>query len=327
MNAPLRVAVTGAAGNISYSLLWMLVNGDCFGPNQPIILHLLEITPAMEKLSGVVMELEDSAPRLLHGIVASDDPRRAFDGVNAAFLVGSRPRTAEMDRSDLIRANGPIFVGQGKALNDVAARDVRVIVVGNPCNTNCLIAQKSARDIPAQQFSAMTRLDHNRALGQLAARAGVPVEKVRDVAVWGNHSDKMYADVTRATIDGAPVSSKFEADWLRGGFLNTVATRGKAIIKARGASSAASAAGASVDHMRDWFLGSDGRVVSMAIPSEGWYGVPKGLIYSFPVTTTAGGKHEVITDWKVDDFGRAKIKENVEELEAEQAAVADLLGA
>lgn len=326
MNAPIRVAVTGAAGNIGYSLLWMLANGDCFGPDQPIILQLLEITPGMERLGGVAMELEDSAHPLVHGVVTTDDPRKAFDGANAVFLVGSRPRSADMNRSDLIRANGPIFTGQGKALNDVAASDVRIIVVGNPCNTNCLIAQRSAPEIPAERFSAMTRLDHNRAAGQLAVKAGVPVAKVHDVAIWGNHSDRMYPDVTRATIDGQAVTERLDRDWLRGDFLATVATRGKAVIKARGASSAASAAQASVDHMRDWFLGSNGRIVSMAVPSKHQYGVPEGLIYSFPVTTTKGGHHQVVEGWELDDFGRQKIRENVDELASEMAAVADLLG-
>lgn len=325
MNAPIRVAVTGAAGNIAYSLLWMLANGDCFGPNQPIILQLLEITPAMTKLAGVIMELEDSAPNLVHGVIGSDDPKKAFDGVNAVFLVGSRPRTADMNRSDLIRANGPIFVGQGQALNAVAANDVRIIVVGNPCNTNALIAQRSAKDIPAERFTAMTRLDQNRALGQLAAKANMPVSQVRDVAVWGNHSDKMYPDVSRATIGGKPVVGAFDQAWLRGDFLTTVATRGKAVITARGASSAASAAGAAVDHMRDWFQGSNGRIVSMGIPSKGQYGVPEGLIYSFPVTTK-GGQYKVVEGWELDEFGKTKIAENVAELESEKTAVADLIG-
>jgi malate dehydrogenase len=325
MTAPLRVAVTGAAGNIAYSLLWMLANGDCFG-ERPIILQLLEITPAMQKLQGVVMELEDSACPLVHGIVATDDPKKAFDGADAVFLVGSRPRTAEMNRSDLIRANGPIFVGQGRALNEVAGRDVRVIVVGNPCNTNCLIAQRSAPDVPPQRFSAMTRLDQNRALGQIAKKLDIPVAKVRDVAVWGNHSDRMYADVSRATANGASVASKIDAAWLRSEFLATVATRGKAIITARGASSAASAAGAAVDHMHDWFRGTNDGIVSMAIPSDGAYGVPAGLLFSFPCRTFAGGNHEVVGDWPIDDFARQKIKENVDELQAEKSAVADLLG-
>jgi len=323
MNAPIRVTVTGAAGNIAYSLLWMLAKGDAFGPDQPVILQLLEITPAMKKLEGVVMELEDSAPSLVHGITATDDANKAFEGANAAFLVGGRPRTADMNRSDLIKANGPIFVGQGQAIEKSAAKDVRVLVVGNPCNTNALIAQRSARGVPAERFTAMTRLDQNRAVGQIAKKAGVPFANVDGVAVWGNHSDKMYADTTRVTVGGKPVS--IERDWLRGELLTTVATRGKAIINARGSSSAASAASSAVDHMRDWMLGTNGRIVSMAVPSRGWYGVPEGLIYSFPCKTTKGGNFEVVEGWDLDEFGKKKLQENNDELLSEKAAVADLV--
>lgn len=324
MNAPIRVAVTGAAGNIGYSLLWRIASGDCFGPDQPVILQLLEIPPAMSKLEGVVMELMDSAFPLVQGIVATDDANKAFDGVNQVFLVGSRPRSAGMLRSDLVAANGPIFVGQGKAIGANAASDVRVVVVGNPCNTNCLIAMRNAPEIPAEQFSAMTRLDHNRALGQLSLKSGVPVSEIDGVAIWGNHSPQMYPDVSRATIAGEAVTAKYGADWLRGDFLTTVATRGKAVIQARGASSAASAASAAVDHMRDWFHGTGDKVVSMAIPSQGWYGVPEGLIFSFPCRV-ADGKVSVIEDWEIDDFGRAKIEQNVSDLLGEREAVADLL--
>ena len=325
MTAPLRVAVTGAAGNIAYSLIWMLANGDCFG-DRPIILQLLEITPALTKLQGVIMELDDSANPRVHGVIGTDDPRVAFEGADVAFLVGSRPRTADMNRSDLIRANGPIFVGQGQALDAVASRDVKVCVVGNPCNTNALIAQRSAKGLDPACFTAMTRLDHNRALGQLARKVGVPVTEVQDVGVWGNHSDKMYPDTTRATIGCDPASSKIDAAWLRGEFMTTVATRGKAVINARGASSAASAAQAAVDHVRDWMYGSQGRIVSMAISSRGQYGVPAGLIYSYPCITHAGGQVDVVEGWPVDDLCRAKIDENVAELESERVAVADLLG-
>jgi malate dehydrogenase len=326
MKEPLRVAVTGAAGNIAYSLLWMLANGDCFGKDQPIELHLLEITPALDKLRGVVMELEDSAPPLVRKVVATDSAEVAFEGIHAAFLVGSRPRTKDMNRADLIRANGPIFVGQGQALDRVARRDVKVIVVGNPCNTNALIAMHAAKGLDRSCFSAMTRLDHNRALGQLASKGGAVVADVRDVAVFGNHSDTMYPDVSRAFIGDAPVASKFDREWLQGAFLKTVAGRGKQIIEARGASSAASAAQAAVDHMHDWFLGSNGRVVSMAIPSKGWYGVPDGLMFSFPVVCHGGGKIEVLTDFDLDAFGKQKVADNVAELESEKSAVADLLG-
>jgi len=326
MKPPIRVAVTGAAGNISYSLLWRIASGNCFGADQPVILQLLEITPAMERLAGVVMELKDSAFPLVHDIIASDDPKVAFDGANAVFLVGSRPRTKDMDRADLVAANGPIFVGQGQALNAVAASDVRVIVVGNPCNTNALIANVNAPDIPGSRFTAMTRLDQNRAAGQLAERAGVPVAQVNDVFIWGNHANTMYPDTSRATVAGTSVGEKFETEWLRGEFLSTVATRGKAIINARGASSAASAASAAVDHMRDWFLGSNGRIVSMGLVSEGWYGVPEGLVFSFPVTVSEDGTVNVIEDIVLDEFGKAKLQENIDALTGEREAVADLLG-
>jgi malate dehydrogenase len=326
MKDTIRVAVTGAAGNIAYSLLWMLANGDCFGKDQPIELQLLEITPALEKLRGVVMELQDSANPLVRKIVATDNPDVAFEGVHAAFLVGSRPRTKDMNRSDLIKANGPIFVGQGQSLARVARKDVKVCVVGNPCNTNALIAMYAAKGLDRECFSAMTRLDHNRSIGQLALKAGVAAADIADVAVFGNHSDTMYPDVSRATVGGASAASKFDKAWLQGEFMKTVATRGKQIIEARGASSAASAAQSAVDHVRDWFLGSNGRIVSMAIPSKGWYGVPEGLIYSFPVICHGGGKLEVVTGYELDAFGKQKIADNIAELESEKAAVADLLG-
>ena len=281
-NAPIRVAITGAAGNIGYALLWRIASGDCFGKNQPIILQLLEIPPGMQRLDGVIMELRDSAFPLVHDIIGTDNPEVAFNDANAIFLVGSRPRTKDMDRSDLVAANGPIFVGQGKAIEAVASPNVKVITVGNPCNTNALIASANAPNIPNRQFTAMTRLDQNRAVGQLAERAGVPASKVEDVFIWGNHSNTMYPDPRFAKVDGKSVVELFDNEWLQGAFLDTVATRGKEIIVARGASSAASAASAAVDHMRDWWQGSDGRIVSMALPSEGWYGVPKGLVFSFP---------------------------------------------
>ncbi len=325
MPAPIRVAVTGAAGNIGYALLWRIASGSTFGADQPVILQLLEIPPGMEKLAGVVMELRDSAFPLVHDIIATDDPNVAFKDANQIFLVGSRPRSAGMDRADLVAANGPIFVGQGKAIDNSAADDVRVVVVGNPCNTNALIACANAHKIADEQFTAMTRLDHNRAIGQLSKKSGVAASKIDGVAVWGNHADTMYADCTQATVDGKSATDAFEQDWLRGDFLKTVATRGKAIINARGASSAASAASAASDHMRDWFLGTNGRVVSMAVPSNGAYGVPKGLIFSFPVTI-ADGKYTIVEDWPVDDFAKQKIAQNVEALEGERTAVAELLG-
>jgi len=323
MKAPIRVAVTGAAGNIGYSLLWRVASGDCFGPDQPVILQLLEITPALEKLEGVMMELHDSAFGLVHGIEGTDDPKRAFERADAVFLVGSRPRSKDMDRADLVRANGPIFVGQGQALNDHASREVKVITVGNPCNTNCLIARANAPDLADSCFSAMTRLDQNRAVGQLALKAGVPVAAVQDVFVWGNHADTMYPDTSRGRIHGEPIS--FAPEWLNGEFLKTVATRGKAIIMARGASSAASAASAAVDHMRDWWRGTGDRIVSMALPSSGLYDIPAGLVFSVPVRVDAWGTANPVPDLKIDDFTKMKIEENIAALEGERAAVADLL--
>jgi len=324
MKPAIRVAVTGAAGNIGYSLLWRIASGDCFGADQPIRLQLLEITPALERLQGVIMELEDSAFPLVQSIEGTDDPAVAFSGADAVFLVGSRPRTKDMDRADLVAANGPIFVGQGKALNEHASRGVKVVTVGNPCNTNCLIAQANAPGLDPSQFSAMTRLDQNRAAAQLAKKAGVTVAEVQDVFIWGNHSDRMVPDVRLARVAGEPALERFDAAWLKGPFTQTVATRGKAVIVARGASSAASAASAAVDHMRDWWNGSQGRIVSMAIPSRGWYGVPEGLIFSFPVRVV-DGRVEVVEGLELDDDTRRGLQANVEELQAERAAVADLL--
>ena len=323
-NAPIRVAITGAAGNIGYALLWRIASGDCFGKNQPIILQLLEIPPGMQRLDGVIMELRDSAFPLVHDIIGTDNPEVAFNDANAIFLVGSRPRTKDMDRSDLVAANGPIFVGQGKAIEAVASPNVKVITVGNPCNTNALIASANAPNIPNRQFTAMTRLDQNRAVGQLAERAGVPASKVEDVFIWGNHSNTMYPDPRFAKVDGESVVELFDNEWLQGAFLDTVATRGKEIIVARGASSAASAASAAVDHMRDWWQGSDGRIVSMALPSEGWYGVPKGLVFSFPCRCE-NGEMIVVEDLSVDEFAQQKIDENVNALLEERDAVSELL--
>ena len=323
-NAPIRVAITGAAGNIGYALLWRIASGDCFGKNQPIILQLLEIPPGMQRLDGVIMELRDSAFPLVHDIIGTDNPEVAFNDANAIFLVGSRPRTKDMDRSDLVAANGPIFVGQGKAIEAVASPNVKVITVGNPCNTNALIASANAPNIPNRQFTAMSRLDQNRAVGQLAERAGVPASKVEDVFIWGNHSNTMYPDPRFAKVDGKSVVELFDNEWLQGAFLDTVATRGKEIIVARGASSAASAASAAVDHMRDWWQGSDGRIVSMALPSEGWYGVPKGLVFSFPCRCE-NGEMIVVEDLFVDEFAQQKIDENVTALLEERDAVSELL--
>ncbi len=322
--APIRVAVTGAAGNIGYALLWRIASGDCFGSNQPVILQLLEIPPGMQRLEGVIMELRDSAFPLIHDIVGTDDAEIAFNEADAIFLVGSRPRTKDMDRSDLVAANGPIFVGQGKAINAVASRNVKVITVGNPCNTNALIASANAPSIPPQQFTAMTRLDQNRAVGQIAQRADVPASEVRDVFIWGNHANTMYPDPRFGTVGEKSVTDLFDNDWLQGDFLDTVATRGKAIIMARGASSAASAASAAVDHMRDWWQGSDGRIVSVALPSEGWYGVPEGIVFSFPCRCE-GGEVIVVDNLPIDAFAQAKIDENIAALLEERDAVSDLL--
>ncbi len=324
MNAPLRVAITGAAGNIGYSLIWRIASGSCFGPDQPIVLSLLEITPAMGRLEGVVMEILDSAFPLVHGIEAHDDSNKAFDGANAIFLVGSRPRSAGMTRGDLVAANGPIFVGQGKAIAR-SASDVKVITVGNPCNTNALIASRNAGDVSGEHFTAMTRLDQNRAVGQISHRAGVAPAEVADVVIWGNHGPTMYPDVRFATVGGDKVVDRFESDWLKGDFLTTVAKRGSAIIKARGASSAASAASAAVDHMRDWHQGSDGRIVSMAVVSKGEYGVPEGLVFSMPCRCDKGG-HSVVEGLEIDAFAQSKIDENVTALQAEADAVTALLG-
>ena len=321
---PIRVAITGAAGNIGYALLWRIASGDCFGDKQPLILQLLEIPPGMQRLDGVIMELRDSAFPLVHDIIGTDDPEVAFNGADAIFLVGSRPRTKDMDRADLVAANGPIFVGQGKAIDASASPNVKVITVGNPCNTNALIAYANAPRIPSRQFTAMTRLDQNRAVGQIAEQVGVPASDVSDVFIWGNHSNTMYPDPRFGKVNNKPVTDLLESNWLQGKFLDTVATRGKAIIVARGASSAASAASAAVDHMRDWWQGSDGRIVSMALPSEGWYDVPEGLVFSFPCRCE-GGEIIVVEDLAIDEFAQKKIHENVQALLEERDAVSELL--
>lgn len=326
MKAPIRVAVTGAAGNIGYALLFRIASGDCFGKDQPVILQLLEVTPSMSKLEGVVMELLDCAFPLLQGVEISDDPNVAFKGANQCFLVGSRPRGPGMERADLLKVNGAIFTAQGKAINDNAAADVRVCVVGNPCNTNALIAQASAANLPAERFTAMTRLDQNRAASLLALKVGKPVTSVKNLVVWGNHSPTMFADYLHATVDGVPVVDLVDAEWLSTTFLKTVAQRGKAIIDARGQSSAASAASAAIDHMATWFHGTaPGEWVSMAIPSQGWYGVPKGLMFSFPVTIK-DGVYTVVEGLEHGEFAQGKLDITTAELEEERAAIADLLG-
>jgi malate dehydrogenase len=323
--APVRVAVTGAAGQIGYALLFRIASGAMLGPDQPLELRLLEISAALPALNGVCMELDDCAFPLLTSIEATDDAAVAFDGVSYALLVGSRPRSKGMERSDLLAANGAIFTAQGRALSDHAADDLHVLVVGNPANTNCLIAQRNAPGVPAERFTAMTRLDHNRAKSQLAQRAGVPVSSVRRMTIWGNHSTTQYPDIFHATIDGKPAAEVVtDRAWLADTYIPTVAKRGAAIIEARGASSAASAANAAIDHVRDWVRGTaDDDWVSMAIPSDGSYGVPEGLISSFPVTTRAG-TYEIVQGLEIDDFSRARIDASAAELAEERDAVREL---
>ena len=327
MNRPLRVAVTGAAGQIGYSLLFRIASGEAFGAEQPVILQLLEITPAMGALAGVRMELDDCAFPLLQDVVCTDDASVAFKDADRVFLVGSKPRGKGMLRKDLILDNGPIFTGQGKALNDHASEDVRVVVVGNPCNTNCLIAMNHAPRIAARQFTAMTRLDHNRAMACLGKRSGRAVSDVKGVTIFGNHSATQYPDSQNASIGGEAAAAVVDdAAYLEGEFITTVQQRGAAIIEARGLSSAASAANAAIDHMRDWEFGTpDGEWVSMAVVSDGSYGVPEGLICGFPVRTDGEGGWEIVNDLELDDFARTKLAATVAELEEEKTIVADLL--
>jgi malate dehydrogenase len=324
MKEPVRVAVTGAAGQISYSLLFRIASGQLLGADQPVILQLLEIPPAMEALSGVVMELDDCAFELVQGIVATDDPNVAFKDVDYALLVGSRPRGPGMERKDLLEANAAIFSVQGKSLNDHASRDVKVLVVGNPANTNSLIAQRNAPDLDPRQFTAMTRLDHNRAVTQLAQKTGKHVSDVKGLAIWGNHSATQYPDISHASVDGTAADSLVDQAWVEDTFIPTVQQRGAAIIKARGLSSAASAANAAIEHMRDWALGSNGEVVSMAVYSDGSYGIAEGLIYSFPCTCT-GGDWAIVQGLAINDFSRGKMTDTETELAEERDAVRDLL--
>ncbi len=324
MKEPVRVAVTGAAGQISYSLLFRIASGQLLGTDQPVILQLLEIPPAMEALSGVVMELHDCAFELVQEIVATDDPNVAFKDVDYALLVGSRPRGPGMERKDLLEANAAIFSVQGKSLNDHASRDVRVLVVGNPANTNSLIAQRNAPDLDPRHFTAMTRLDHNRAVTQLAQKTGKHVVDVKGLSIWGNHSATQYPDISHASIDGTAADSLVDQSWVEETFIPIVQQRGAAIIKARGLSSAASAANAAIEHMRDWALGTDGEVVSMAVYSDGSYGITKGLIYSFPCTC-AGGDWAIVQGLAINDFSRGKMNETETELTEERDAVKDLL--
>lgn len=327
MSKLVKVAVTGAAGQIGYAILPRLASGEVFGHDTRIALHLLEITPALPALEGVVMELDDCAFPLLDSVVVTDDPAVAFDGVNWALLIGSRPRSKGMERGDLIRVNGPIFVGQGEALNARAADDVRVLVVGNPANTNALIAMNNAPDIPRERFTALTRLDQNRAYAQLAQKAGVRVTDISNVTIWGNHSATQYPDVENAKINGRPAMEVItDHEWLRGPFIETVQKRGAAVIAARGASSAFSAANAALDHVMsfeqktaagDWF--------SAAVPSDGSYGIDEGLIFSFPITSDGAGGYKIVQDLSWSDFAKEKIAVTLDELREEKAVIADLL--
>jgi malate dehydrogenase len=322
--APIRVAVTGAAGQISYSLLFRIASGEMLGKDQPVILQLLEITPAMEALKGVVMELEDCAFPLVHGIVQTDDPNVAFKDAQYCMLVGARPRGPGMERKDLLAANAAIFSVQGKAINDHANRDVKVLVVGNPANTNALIAYRNAPDLKPGQFTAMTRLDHNRAIAQLAEKTGKHSTEVDGIIIWGNHSATQYPDVHHTSVAGTKALDLIDQNWLTETFIPNVQQRGAAIIKARGLSSAASAANAAIEHMRDWALGTHGKMVSMGIHSDGSYGISKGLIYSFPVTC-ADGQYSIVQDLAVNDFSRDLMAKTEKELEEERDGVAHLL--
>jgi malate dehydrogenase len=322
---PLKVAVTGAAGQIGYSLLFRLASGSLLGPDRPIELRLLEIEPALKALEGVVMELDDCAFPLLAGVEIGADANKIFNGVNLALLVGARPRGPGMERGDLLEANGAIFTAQGKALNEVAADDVRIGVTGNPANTNALIAMSNAPDIPKERFSALTRLDHNRAISQLAKKTGAAVTDIKKVTIWGNHSATQYPDIFHAEVNGKNAAEVVnDQAWIENDFIPTVAKRGAAIIDARGASSAASAASATTDAARDWLLGSaEGDWVSMAVLSDGSYGVPEGLISSFPVTTK-DGNWSIVQGLEIDDFSRARIDKSTAELDDERKAVTDL---
>jgi len=320
---PVRVTVTGAAGQIGYSLLFRIAAGEMLGPNQPIIFQLLEITPALEALKGVVMELEDCAFPLVKGFVQTDDPTVAFRNCDFALLVGSRPRSKGMERKDLIEANAAIFSVQGKAINDVANSDVKVLVVGNPANTNCLIAQRNAPDIDPRQFTAMTRLDHNRAVAQLAEKTGHHISKISNFWIWGNHSATQYPDINHALVDGKSALEILEMDWYINHFIPTVQQRGAAIIEARGASSAASAANAAINHMHDWALGSDD-IVSMGVYSNGNYGIEKGLIFSYPVRCSAGD-WAVVEGLDISEFSEQNIKATERELIEERDSVIHLL--
>ena len=324
-DSPVKVTVTGAAGQIGYALLPRIASGQLLGPDTAVELRLLEITPAMQALEGVVMELDDSAFPLLESVETSDDPNFAFDGANVALLVGARPRTKGMERADLLEANGGIFKPQGQAINDHAADDVKVLVVGNPANTNCLIAMSHAPDVPSERFTSMMRLDHNRAKAQLAKKVGAHARDVHRMTVWGNHSTTQYPDISHALVGDRPATElETERSWIEDEFIPTVAKRGAAIIEARGASSAKSAASAAIDHVHDWVLGTpEGDWVSMGIPSDGSYGIDEGIICGFPCTCS-GGEWQIVQGLEIDDFSRERIDASVDELKSERDAVQGL---
>jgi malate dehydrogenase len=325
MKTPVTVAITGAAGQIGYQLCFRIAAGDMLGPDQPVVLKLLEITPALDALNGVVMELLDAAFPLLNEVVATDDAEVAFKDADYALLVGARPRGPGMERGDLLEANGKIFGPQGRALNDHASRDVKVLVVGNPANTNALIAQAAAPDLDPANFTAMTRLDHNRALAQMSGKTGVHHGDIRRMIIWGNHSSTQYPDIRFTESGGARLAKGIDEDWYRETFIPTVQKRGAAIIKARGASSAASAASAAIDHMRSWALGTpEGDWVSMAVPSDGSYGIEPGVIYSVPCTCS-GGRYQVVGGLDIDPFSRERMDASDAELREERAAISHLL--
>ncbi|MDY6992718.1 MAG: malate dehydrogenase [Pseudomonadota bacterium] len=323
MNKPLRVAITGSAGQIAYSLIFRIAAGEMLGSDQPVILHLVEVPQALEALKGVVMEVEDCAFPLVEAIVMTDDVNVAFADVDYALLVGATPRGPGMERKDLLKLNAEIFIEQGKALNDHASRAVKVLVVGNPANTNAYIAMRSAQDLEPHQFTAMMRLDHNRALSQLAAKTGVKVSAISQMAVWGNHSSTQYPDISHAQVNGVAAASLVDQNWVEHTFIPTVQQRGAAIINARGKSSAASAAQAAIAHMRDWVMGSS-EWVSMGIPSDGSYGIEEGLIYSFPLTIE-NGHYQIVPHLEIDAFSRERMKASEAELAQERAAIAALL--
>ena len=325
MNSPVRVTVTGAAGQISYSLLFRIAAGEMLGPNQPVILQMLEITPALDALKGVAMEIEDCAFPLVAGLVCTDQADIAFKEADYALLVGARPRGPGMERKDLLEANAAIFSAQGKAINDNASRDIKVLVVGNPANTNALITQRNAPDIDPRQFTAMTRLDHNRAMSQIAEKAGKTINDVKNMTIWGNHSATQYPDLHHAKVDGQLAIDMVDQDWYEDDFIPTVQQRGAAIIKARGASSAASAANAAIAHMRTWVQGTESDDwVSMGVYSDGSYGIAEGLIYSFPCTCEAGD-WKIVQDLDINDFSRSKMSATEQELTEEKEGVAHLL--